>query len=51
MIDEGFEDYTEEDNSIAADPSGVDTYTLVPPFSDSESNGEEEVWKHSFACA
>ena len=51
LIDEGSEDFTEEDNSTATDPSGVDTHTLVPPFSDSENNGEEEVWKHSFACA
>lgn len=43
LIDEGFEDFTEEDNSTATDPSGVDTHTLVPPFSDSESNDEEEV--------
>ena len=49
LIDEGFEDFTEEDNnnSSATDPSGVDPHTLVPPFSDSESNDEEEVWKHS----
>lgn len=43
LIDEGFEDFTEEDNSTATDPSGVDTHTLVPPFSDSESTDEEEV--------
>ena len=33
-----------EDNSTATDPSGIGTHTLAPPFSDSESNDEEEVW-------
>lgn len=41
---------TEEDSSTGTDHSGVDTHTLVPPFSDSESSNEEEVWKQ-FACA
>ena len=44
LIDEGFEDFTEEDNSTATvTPSGVDTCTLVSPFSDTESNDGEEV--------
>lgn len=52
LIDEGFEDFTEEEDSIATDPSGVDPHTLVPPFmSDSESNDDEEVWKYSITCA
>ena len=50
LIDEGFEDFSEEDDNSATDFSGVDTHALVPPFSDSESNDEEEVREHSFTC-
>ena len=44
LIDEGFEDFTEEDSNSTTTvaPSGVDA-TLVPPSSDTESNDEEEV--------
>ena len=51
LIDEGFEDFMEEDDSATTDSSGEDTHALAPPLSDSESSDEEEVWKHSLACA
>ena len=48
LIDEGFEDFTEEDsnNTATVVPSGVDTI-LVPPSSDTESNDEEEVYNNN----
>ena len=44
LIDEGFEDFIEEDSNSTATvaPSGVNT-TLISPSSDTESNDEEEV--------